>query len=237
MIERRLGVESFQKVLSLIVTPPSKEGEKFDTKLSTRQFMKLLKKETAVPEIKLFERQWITGKGCPKMLTGFLYNKKRQQTEFALKQTVPSKDRFSGTLVVRINELDGTYDHPIQFGDELHGVDFTCHSRLRKNRKKKIQYANGDEIEVDLTRRDNPLLWIRVDPFCNWGPFIEFRQPEYMWIYQLEMDRDVIAQFQAIKSLCVSPTINSSNALADVLKNPRFLFLFSLFFSILLFQF
>lgn len=158
------------------------------------------------------------------MITGFTYVKKAQETEFVIKQTLPPKDRFSGTMIVRINELDGMYDNPVEFAEEIQGQSFHCQSRLRKNRKKMVTYVNGEEIEVDVTQSENPLLWIRVDPHCNWGPLVEFRQPEYMWIYQLEMDRDVVAQYQAIRALCAAPTITGANALAAVVGNPRYVY-------------
>ena len=218
MIERKLGNESFQKIISKLVTIP-KDPDNFDRKISTRQFMKAIQKSTVGPDMKAFERQWISGRGCPSLLCGFYYNKKRQQTEFAMQQTINPKDRFAGSLTVRINELDGTYDHVIQFDDVWHGFDFPCYSRLRKNRKKKIKYANGEEIEVDLTRRDNPLLWIRIDPQFDWGPLVKFCQPEYMWILQLEMDRDVISQYFAIQDISTTPSYNVTSALVDVLSN------------------
>jgi len=220
MLEGRLTPEVFKKILSTIVSPASPK----EMKLSTRIFINLLKQEAPGPEIKQFEKQWITGKGCPRMLTGFTYVKKAQETEFVIKQLLSPKDRFSGTMVVRINELDGMYDHPVEFADEIQGQSFHCQSRLRKNRKKKVTYVNGEEIEVDVTQSENPLLWIRVDPHLNWGPLVEFRQPEYMWIYQLEMDRDVVAQYQAIKALSASPTQNGADALAAVIKNPRYFY-------------
>lgn len=237
MIERRLTIPVFRKVsllsllflfidfindfkiLATFVLPTSASK---GARLSTRLFLKAIKNEGGWKDVKQFEQQWIIGRECPKMISGFVFNKKRQQTEFVIKQNVNSLHECNrGTFVVRINEIDGSYDYSIPLTNEYHGIDLRCQSRLRKNRKKKIQFANGDEIEIDLTRRDHPLLWIRVDPKCNWGPLVEFKQPEYMWIHQLEMDRDPIAQYQAIRALSAQPTATVSTTLSQLMADPK----------------
>ena len=42
-----------------------------------------------------------------------------------------------------------------------------------------------------------------------------------MWIYQIEMDRDVIGQYQAIRALSNIPTTAASNALSRVIADPK----------------
>lgn len=226
MIERRLTPAVFQKQIMIASVKPGGEGNEFkDLKLSTRNFLKQFKNNAPEQEVRQFEKQWITGRGCPRMQTGFTYNKKKHRTEFVLKQLLPPKERFSGTLVVCINELHGIYDDNfIEFMGEYHEENFSCDSRLRKNHKKIFQYVNGDEIEISISDLEFPLLWIRVDPHCNWGPNVKFGQLEHMWIYQLEMDRDVMAQYQAIEALASIPTPTGADALVRVLAETRYFY-------------
>ena len=43
--------------------------------------------------------------------------------------------------------------------------DITCHSKSRRNKKKKIPLVNNEEVDMDLSAMDDsPVLWIRVDP-------------------------------------------------------------------------
>ena len=143
----------------------------------------------------------------------------------------------------------------MSFGDVTHACEFPCFSRLRKNKRKKIRFINGDEIDVDLSKRwvmqlyhgvcaaavtavlavsdtsatlplmrsnirnDTPLLWVRIDPEFDWVGDIRLQQPEYMWVYQLEMDRDVIAQYVAIEHLQTCKSRSSAAALFDVVNN------------------
>lgn len=218
MIVDCVGTSDFQKILTNMTTinleNPSKRMW-----LSTRKFMTTMKKATLGPDVKALERQWVMGRGCPKGFCAFQYNKKRQQTEFVIQQTLPLNERFTGSLCVRINELDGTYDHVVQVDDLMQGFDFECNSRLRKNRKKKYRYVNGDEIIVNLTNRDNPLLWIRVDPQLNWGPALTFKQPMYMWIFQLQMDRDYVAQLLAVNHIADEPTEGGVEGLKNALMD------------------
>lgn len=206
MIERRVGEDQFLEILSKILN--SEKGPK--TRISTHSFLRMIKKNSSV-DFKSFEKQWIYGKGHLNISCGFNYNKKKQNTEFALQQETTEEERFSGSLVVRVNEFDGTYNHVVTFDEMTHSYDFPCNSRLRKNRKKRIQYTNGEELEIDLTKRENPLLWLRIDPNVDWAPAsVSFRQPEYMWIFQLQLDRDVIAQQEAIQALKNFPFSESS---------------------------
>jgi transcription initiation factor TFIID subunit 2 len=40
--------------------------------------------------------------------------------------------------------------------------DITCHSKSRRNKKKKIPLVNNEEVDMDLSAMDDsPVLWIR----------------------------------------------------------------------------
>ena len=194
--------------------------------LSSKHFFKLLasnQSRVSEGEIKVFKQQWITGRGLPKMKCGFLFNKKRQQSEFAFQQIISNhKEPFINRVTIRINEIEASFNHSIPLKNEYEGYDFQCHSKLRKNKKKKIKYLETqDENEIDLSRRESPILWIRIDPYFTWGPYIEYKQPDYMWAYQLEYDPDIIAQLQSIHSLAQFKSTSSTTILTDVLSNPK----------------
>ena len=38
--------------------------------------------------------------------------------------------------------------------------------------------------------------WIRMDADFEWIARIQFEQPDYMWVSQLQRDRDVVAQVE-----------------------------------------
>ena len=56
-------------------------------------------------------------------------------------------------VLVRVNELDVTIDHTVTLDDEYSETDLKASSRNRKTRKKKIRYENGEEVEVELSKR------------------------------------------------------------------------------------
>ncbi|CAN6195895.1 unnamed protein product [Urochloa humidicola] len=70
---------------------------------------------------------------------------------------------------------------------------------------------------------DSPLLWIRVDPEMEYLAEIHFHQPVQMWINQLEKDKDVISQSQAISVLEKLPQLSSAviNALNSFLNDTK----------------
>lgn len=70
-------------MVSNIVSP--QEGEQLDRNLSTKKFLKIIKKITG-HDLKPFAERWIFGKGCPNLSCGFVFNKKKNVLEFALKQ-------------------------------------------------------------------------------------------------------------------------------------------------------
>eukprot|EP01119_Soliformovum_irregulare_P002075 TRINITY_DN1213_c4_g1_i3.p1 TRINITY_DN1213_c4_g1~~TRINITY_DN1213_c4_g1_i3.p1 ORF type:complete len:1045 (+),score=383.68 TRINITY_DN1213_c4_g1_i3:1199-4333(+) len=213
MIERRVGTEAFRKVLSNLVNPTG-EGDVLDRNLSTKKFLKMVRRLTG-HDLRPFADRWIYGKGCPDFTAGFWFNRKKHILEFAFKQNKSPAGRVSGNLAVKVFELEGPYDYNVTFDDELHSFDFACHSRVRKARKKKKNAQeelpppnpDAENEEPDQAKRnETPVLWVRVDPQLDWIRSLTIRMPEYMYIFQLEGDADVVAQYEAIRGLrtCVS---------------------------------
>ncbi|WVQ77717.1 hypothetical protein IAR50_007407 [Cryptococcus sp. DSM 104548] len=63
--------------------------------------------------------------------------------------------------------------------------------------------------------------WIRVDPDCEWLAVFEFAEKPWCWISQLQGDKDVIAQLEAISNMRMypSPVIASELAKTVLVKN------------------
>lgn len=54
----------------------------------------------------------------------------------------------------------------------------------------------------------SPISWIRIDPEMEWLAQFSLIQPDIMWIEALENDRDVLAQWEAVKAL---PQVSSTS--------------------------
>ncbi|TKY54942.1 Transcription initiation factor TFIID subunit 2 [Spatholobus suberectus] len=141
---------------------------------------------------------------------------------------------WPGMMSIRVYELDGMYDHPIlpMAGEAWQLLEIQCHSKLAARRFQKPKKGlkldgsddNGDVPSVDMrSNTESPLLWIRADPDMEYLAEVHFNQPVQMWINQLEKDKDVIAQAQAIAALEASPQLSFSivNALNNFLSDSK----------------
>ncbi|XP_019244143.1 PREDICTED: transcription initiation factor TFIID subunit 2 isoform X1 [Nicotiana attenuata] len=142
---------------------------------------------------------------------------------------------WPGMMSIRVHELDGMYDHPIlpMTGEPWQLLEIQCHSRLAAKRFQKPKKGskpdgsddNGDVVANVDTRAtsDSPLLWLRADPELEYLAEIHLNQPVQMWINQLERDRDVVAQAQAIATFETLPQLSFSvvNALNNFLSDSK----------------
>ncbi|PVD22834.1 hypothetical protein C0Q70_16090 [Pomacea canaliculata] len=126
-----------------------------------------------------------------------------------------------GPLTVTIQELDGSFNHTFKIEENKTKFEITCHSKSRRNKKKKIPLMTGEEVDMDLSAMDadSPVLWLRVDPDMQLLRQVMWEQPDYMWQYQLKFERDVVAQREAIFALEKYPTPNTRLALTDTIEN------------------
>ncbi|KAF8407865.1 hypothetical protein HHK36_007002 [Tetracentron sinense] len=142
---------------------------------------------------------------------------------------------WPGMMSIRIHELDGMYDHPIlpMAGETWQLLEIQCHSKLAARRIQKPKKGSKPDVSDDnvdvvptLDMRSNvesPLLWLRADPEMEYLAEIHFNQPVQMWINQLEKDKDVVAQAQAISTLEALPQLSFSvvNALNNFLGDSK----------------
>ena len=63
-------------------------------------------------------------------------------------------------------ELDGSFNHMFKVEENQTKFEILCHSKSRRNKKKKIPLMNGEEVDMDLSAMDSdsPVLWISIDP-------------------------------------------------------------------------
>ncbi|CAB4037256.1 Transcription initiation factor TFIID subunit 2, partial, partial [Paramuricea clavata] len=125
-----------------------------------------------------------------------------------------------GPLTVCVQELDGSFKHTVQIEDSSSRHELQCHSKSRRNKRKKIPLITGEEVDIDLDTMDSdsPVLWIRIDPEVNLIRQVLFKQSDFMWHFQLRHERDVIAQAEAIENLMNFPTRQTMMAFIDIAK-------------------
>ena len=61
--------------------------------------------------------------------------------------------------------------------------EIQCHSRGKKNKKKKIPLVTGEEVDIDTSQMDSdsPILWIRIDSDLRILREIKLDQPDHQW--------------------------------------------------------
>jgi len=81
-------------------------------------------------------------------------------------------------MTVRIQELDGTFNHTVQVEEKATKINLSCHSRARRNKKKKIPLLTAEEVDLDLSQsdQDSPLLWLRPELQNYQSLFLKFRK-------------------------------------------------------------
>ncbi len=69
---------------------------------------------------------------------------------------------------------------------------------------------------ADWTEEDEGLMsgatyeWIRMDADFEWIANLNFEQPDFMWVSQLQRDRDVVAQLEVYSVLTGKPLITDT---------------------------
>ncbi|GFU31093.1 transcription initiation factor TFIID subunit 2 [Nephila pilipes] len=230
MLEDRIGrellLQVFNKLLSLASSAAQQKVTSnvwFNMLLSTNSFQKAIFTVTG-KDINTFLEQWVRQGGHPKFTATFVFNRKRNTVELEIKQLdVQNRGirRYVGPLTITIQELDGTFKHNLQIEENATKHDITCHSKSRRNKKKKIPLCTGEEVDMDLSAMDadSPVLWIRIDPDMLLLRQVVIEQPDYQWQYQLRYERDVTAQKEAIEALEKFPTPASRSALTYTIEN------------------
>ncbi|KYQ58343.1 Transcription initiation factor TFIID subunit 2 [Trachymyrmex zeteki] len=229
MLEHRIGQELllqvFNKQLSLAANAAQQKIESglwSHMLISTNVFAKAIFTVTG-KDMSVFIDQWVRTGGHAKFSLSFVFNRKRNTVELEIRQDTTHQRgirKYVGPLVVNIQELDGTFKHTLQIEGTMARADITCHSKSRRNKKKKIPLCTGEEVDMDLSAMDDsPVLWIRLDPEMTIMRAVQIEQPDYQWQYQLRHERDVTAQLEAIEALQHHSTPATRLALTDTIEN------------------
>lgn len=144
------------------------------------------------------------GVGIPHFEVTFLFNKIHNTTDISIRQDLNRCEKVQGNILVRIYEADGSVvEESMAIDEEVQNWQFKL-DRSRRLKKKKTDDSN-EPMEMDNTqsdvKKDNSLSWIRIDPDLDWLRKVSLIQSEGMWINQINEDRDVIAQVEAIEGL------------------------------------
>lgn len=159
----------------------------------------------------------------------FDFNRKRNIVEIEIKQDDTEgngRTQYTGPLSVVVQEVDGAFTHTIQIDGAVSHAEISCHSKGRKQRKKKVPLLTGEEIEIDLTNMDaeSPILWLRIDPDYLLIREITISQPMFHWEYMLRYERDVIAQMEALERIQALPSAHSRSVIVDAVANEKFFY-------------
>lgn len=228
MLEHRIGQELllqvFNKQLALAAnaaTTKISSGLWHQLLISTNVFTKAIFTVTG-KDMAVFIDQWVRTGGHAKFSLNSVFNRKRNTIELEIRQeSVNQKGvrKYVGPLLVQLQELDGTFKHTLQIENTVVKADITCHSKSRRNKKKKIPLCTGEEVDMKLDVMDeSPVLWIRLDPEMTLMRHVNCEQPDFQWQFQLRHERDVCAQLDAIVALEKYPTSASRSALTDVIE-------------------
>ncbi|KAJ2908135.1 hypothetical protein GGI21_003189, partial [Coemansia aciculifera] len=152
---------------------------------------------------------------------------------------------FRGPLTARIREADGTpYEHVLDVGERVRRFEVqfnTKYKRIRRSTKRFHQREQQQTVlfgaataqqkqqwrAVEWGEADDESLasatfeWIRVDPDLEWACIVHFDQPAFMWAAQLQRDRAVAAQADAVAALQRLPSAAASTALMRAVMDAR----------------
>ncbi|KAI0652328.1 hypothetical protein C8Q79DRAFT_937038 [Trametes meyenii] len=85
-------------------------------------------------------------------------------------------------------------------------VDMGFGLEIWENEQERENWKVADWTEEDEQNMAGQTYeWIRIDADFEWIAAIAFDQKDYMWVSQLQRDRDVVAQYEAIAVLSKSP--------------------------------
>ena len=234
MLEHRIGQELllqvFNKQLALASNAATTKiggGLWGHLLLSTNLFTKAIFTVTG-KDMSVFMDQWVRTGGHAKFNLTLVFNRKRNTIELEVRQdSVNQKGvrKYVGPLLIQLQELDGTFKHTLQIESTVVKADITCHSKSRRNKKKKIPLCTGEEVDMDLSpMSESPVLWIRLDPEMTLLRSVNIEQPDFQWQFQLRHERDVTAQLDAIAALEEHDTAATRLALTDTIENEHVFF-------------
>ena len=184
--------------------------------LSTSRFVDVVRELSSDADIGSFFNEWAACDSCPLLVASFSYNVKKKTTEVRLEQwqcspSAPSPGsrlRFSGLCKFVIMEVERVTVQERRVSAERHEFEFSCLSKVRRNRKRKqydreaLQQMQQAELQKLLTRHnDTPVLYVRCDAQHAFMQPVDALGNEVMLCSQLQLEKDVRGQAEAICAL------------------------------------
>ena len=184
------------------------EGAAAVLPLSTVRFSELVKEVSADADLSSFFTQWLWSDGYPRLEVEFKYSAKKKNTSVLVLQRQfdyrPGL-RFEGSCKFAIHESERVTEQERRVETAKHDFEFSCVSRVRRNRKRK--HYDKDALlhlplEKLLTRHnDTPVLWVRCDVLHAFFQPVDVYANEVMLCSQLQGEREVRGQMEAIIAL------------------------------------
>ncbi len=190
--------------------------------ISAGHFLKRLRAICGT-DVRSLIRAWASIDEIPRVEFAYRYNARRHVVEFAVQQDfkdgINSKHRqallFLGTINVRVMEVEGATEHPVDIRDVLHFAELHLMSRRTKKSSQAEKDPNYDP------RYWTPISFVRIDPEQEWCMDVRLKQPENMLITMLQSERDAIGQFRACRELAGKSNPEVAKALAGVLEDDQ----------------
>ncbi|KAJ2798530.1 hypothetical protein H4R20_004787, partial [Coemansia guatemalensis] len=114
----------------------------------------------------------------------------------------------SDALLLGIDDDNAAYSNIAQFGAE---------DAREKRAWRVVEWGEDDEESLASATFE----WIRMDSDVEWACIIHFEQPDFMWAAQLQKDRDVVAQLEAVDALQHLPSAAASTTLMRTVMDAR----------------
>ena len=101
-------------------------------------------------------------------------------------------------------------------------IDMGFGLEIWENEKERENWRVADWTEEEEQSMSGATYeWIRMDADFEWIATIAFEQPDFMWVSQLQRDRDVVAQLEVRSLVCdVHPTLTRVQAVRALARRP-----------------
>ena len=177
--------------------------------LSTEGFLTLAKELSADVDLPSFFTQWVHDTSYPLVSLYYRYNTKKKNTMVDVDQRQCRLQhgavRVSSAMKFVIHESERVTEQERRIASEQHEFEFSCVSRVRRNRKRK-QYDKEQLLSLSLDKlltrhNDTPVLWVRCDGLLTVFQPCESVANEVMICLQATCERDVRGQVEALCAL------------------------------------
>lgn len=133
-------------------------------------------------------------------------NKKAQMRDAKLQRELEEREKAEGLRPPPGTEAD----------EEMCQNDPELQAELQK--ADWIRDSHGDQETIVM---NYAILWIRLDPDLELLCEVSFTQADYMWNQQLTKDKDVVAQYDAVKAMTHITTMKMCSCLFRVMMDVR----------------